>query len=69
MGTWVPILSGLPCLSWSAWKRLLRLRPVIGVGLMVLSYAVVNFILLSLYLSRRFLLYREAYEVLAMLDI
>lgn len=36
---------------------------------MVLSYAVVNFILLSLYLSRRFLLYREAYEVLAMLDI
>ncbi|MCS7037688.1 MAG: DUF6044 family protein [Saprospiraceae bacterium] len=69
MGTSAVIVAGFLWLSWSAWKRRLRYKPMLGVGLLALSYAVVNLPLLQLYLDRAFVSHRKSYDALAMFDI
>ncbi len=69
MGTSALLLSGLLWLGWSVQKRRLRLRPLLGVLLLALSYVAVNFPLLQLYLNSVFISHRKAYDALAMLDV
>ncbi len=69
MGTSAIMVAGLLWLSWSLWKRRLRLRPLLGIGLLATSYALVNLPLLYLYLSKSFISHRKTYDALAMLDI
>ncbi len=69
MGTSAVIVASGLWLGWSFWKQRLRLRPLVGVGLLVISYALVNTPLLQLYADNSFVSHRKSYDALAMFDI
>ncbi len=69
MRTSAVILLGGLWLGWTLWKCRFRLQPLMGIGLLSLSYLLVNLSLLQLYLDPDFTSHRKHYDALAMMDI